>query len=404
MVDHLSGGAGSEEPRRRGRGIHSRCVHASGEDSDETSIAPPIYQTATFRLRNAEEGAEFSVAHHPEKFYTRWGNPTTQRLEAAVAELEGGQGALATASGMGAITTGVMSCVAKGDHIVAGKTLYTATTELFARVLPSYGVTCTLVDPRDPGAFAQAMREETKLVYLETPANPTLGMTDLAAVCDAVKRDGLEIMADNTFASPINQNPLAFGVTIVAHSSTKYIGGHSDVTGGILVGSREFLGRAWYTLKVNGAIPGPFDAWLLLRGLKTMALRVHRQNESALALARFLEGCSAVSCVHYPGLESHPDHGIAKRQMKGYGGILSFECAAGFEGAKRFVESVRLATLAVSLGGVETLVEHPASMTHGPLSEEERRVAGFDDGLVRVSVGIEDVEDLQEDFHRALEG
>ncbi len=383
-------------------GLQSRCVHPRRSEETGPSLSMPIHMTSSFRLDNAALGAEYSVAQHPEKFYTRWGNPTIKVLEDTLADLEGGEAALATASGMAAISTGVLTCVKAGDHIVAGKTLYTATTELFLRVLPQYNVTCTLVSPDDPQAFAAAMRPETKLVYVETPANPTLGITDIREVCAQVGRPGVEIMADNTFASPINQNPLSLGATIVAHSSTKFIGGHTDVTGGALISRQEFIDRAWFTLKVNGAIPSPFDAWLLLRGINTLPLRVHRQNENALQLARFLSELPAVKKVHYPGLTSHPDHEVARKQMRGFTGILSFELADGFDVARRFVESVKLATLAVSLGGVETLVEHPSSMTHGPLTEEERKTAGFDDGLVRVSVGIEDIEDLIADFEQAL--
>jgi methionine-gamma-lyase len=379
------------------------AVHPPGVSELGKSLSPPIHQTTTFRLDSAAEGARLSEETHPTELYTRWGNPTTRILERAVAELEGAQEGLATGSGMGAISAAVLTFVRGGDHVVAGKTLYAATSELFTRVLPAYGVTATLVDPSDPANFERALERNTKLVYVESPANPTMSMTDIRAVARIARSRRIPVLADNTFATPFNQNPVSLGATAVVHSATKYIGGHTDVTAGMIVGSRAFIRKAWYTLKVFGPTLSPFDSWLLVRGLRTFALRMERHNGNALELARFLESHPKVRRVHYPGLRSHPDHAVARRQMRGgFGGMLALEIRGGYRAAKRFVESVRVAVLAVSLGGVETLVEHPASMTHGPLSPEDRKRAGISEGLVRVSVGIEDIEDLRADFDQAL--
>jgi len=381
----------------------TRVVHPPGGSEPGGSLSPPIHQTSTFRLASAADGAELSAQTHPSRLYTRWGNPTTRILEKAVAELEGGEDALAVASGMGAISCAVLTLVRGGDHIVAGKTLYAATTELFARVLPGYGVETTLVDPSDPRNFEAAIRPETRLVYVESPANPTLAVTDIRGVARIAGKRRIPVVADNTFATPHNQLPLALGATAVVHSATKYLGGHTDVTAGVVIGRRAFVRKAWYTLKVLGPTLSPFDSWLLIRGLRTFALRMERHDRNALELARFLEAHPRVLRVHYPGLASHPDHALARRQMRGgFGGMLSLEVRGGYRAAKRFVESLRIAVLAVSLGGVETLVSHPASMTHGPLRPEERARAGISEGLVRVSVGIEDIGDLKADFDRAL--
>jgi cystathionine beta-lyase/cystathionine gamma-synthase len=384
--------------------LSTRSVHPKGERELGPSLTAPIYQTSVFALQSAKAGARMAAATHPERYYTRWGNPTTQVVEEAVAELEGGEAALATSSGMGAISMAVLACVRQGDHIVAGRTLYTATEELFTRILPSFGITHTLVDMADPASAAHAFRPSTKVVYIETPANPTLVLSDIAALAKLGRAHGAEVIVDNTFATPVNQRPLALGATVVIHSATKYLGGHHDLTGGLIVGSKAFLRRAWQFLKILGPTMSPFDSWLVIRGLKTLALRVARHNANAHALAAFLEGHRAVAQVHYPGLRSFPQHALARQQMRGFGGVLSFEVRGGFPAGRRFVERVRLARLAVSLGGVETLVQHPASMSHGPLTAAERKKSGINDALIRVSVGVEDVRDLKADFAQALDG
>ncbi len=353
-------------------------------------LVDPVHLSTTWRLDTAKQGALFSAALGPEAFYTRWGNPTTRVLEESLAELEGGARAIATGSGMGAISTAILAAVTKGDRVVAGKSLYTATTEMFTRLLPRFGVTTRFVDPAKKGAWRRAVTEKTTLVYAESPANPTMDLTDLREAAEAAHAVGAIAMTDNTFATPINQRPIEHGFDVVLHSATKYLGGHSDVTG------------LWFVYKILGPTIGPLDAYLVRRGLKTLPQRVRQQNASAQALAEFLDGHDRVERVHYPGLKTFPQHALAKRQMDGFGGMLSFEIAGGHAAAVRFVESVELATLAVSLGGTETLVQHPASMTHGPLTDEERSVSGISGGLIRVSVGLEHADDLVSDFTRAL--
>ena len=383
--------------RPKTEAIHGRRRRGHGP------IVTPIYATSTWALESARQGADFAVATAPEAYYTRWGNPTLRDLEDSLADLEGGARGLATGSGMGAISSAILSCVDEGDHVVAGASLYTATTEIFTRMLPRFGVTTTFVDPRPRGAWRSAVRPETRLVYIETPANPTMMITDIHEAVAAARSVGAVTLADNTFATPINQRPLEFGVDAVLHSATKYLGGHADVVAGAAVIARQRLfDRIWFTYKLLGPTLGPFEAFLVRRGLKTLPLRMVAHGTNAQALAEFLEDHRAVKVVHYPGLKSFPQRSLARKQMSGFGAMISFELKGGYRTGKRFVESVDVATLAVSLGGVETLVQHPASMTHGPLTDEERRVSGITEGLVRVSVGLEDIDDLFEDFDRAL--
>jgi len=384
-------------------GTRTRAVHGR-RPKGHGPIVTPIYASSTWELESARQGADFAVATAPEAYYTRWGNPTLRDLEDALADLEGGDAALVTGSGMGAIASAILASVDAGDHVVAGASLYTATTEILTRLLPRFGVTTTFVDPRQPRAWKEAVRPETRLVYIETPANPTMMITDIRGAVDAAKAVGATTLADNTFASPINQRPLALGVDGVLHSATKYLGGHSDVVAGAVVTAKKPLfDRIWFTYKMLGPALGPFEAFLVRRGLKTLPLRMQAQGASAQALAEFLESQrAAVRVVHYPGLPSFPQHALARKQMSGFGAMLSFELKGGLRAGRRFVESVEVATLAVSLGGTETLVQHPASMTHGPLTEDERRTGGVTEGLVRVSVGLEDPEDLIEDFDRAI--
>jgi methionine-gamma-lyase len=366
-------------------------------------MVTPIYASSTWALSSVRRGADFAVATAPPEYYTRWGNPTVRELEDALADLEGGVRGLATGSGMGAIASAILTSVDRGDHVVAGASLYAATTEIFTRLLPRFGVETTFVDPRQPGGWKAAVRPNTRLVYIETPANPTMMITDIREAVAAARSVRATTLADNTFASPVNQRPIEFGVDGVLHSATKYLGGHSDVVAGAVVtAKRALFDRIWFVYKMLGPSLGPFEAFLVRRGLKTLPLRMAAQAETAQALAEFLEGRRAVREVHYPGLKSFPQHALARNQMTGFGGMLSFELKGGYRAGKRFVEAVDVATLAVSLGGTETLVQHPASMTHGPLTDEERRVSGVTDGLVRVSVGLEDTDDLIEDFDRAI--
>jgi methionine-gamma-lyase len=380
----------------------TEAIHGAG-DRKPGPLTVPIYASSTFVLRDAAEGARFTAATAPERYYTRWGNPTTRDLEDVVARLEGGARAWAAASGMGAIAPALLAALGGGDHAVAGRSLYSATTELFARVLPDLGIETTFVDPSRPHAWAEAVREGTKLVYVETPANPTMLLTDLEEAAKAARSVGALAYADNTFATPVNQRPLVHGFDVVLHSATKYLGGHGDVSAGLAVtATASLFKRLWYAYKLFGPTLGPFEAFLVRRGVKTLPLRIRQHNANAQALAEFLEDRREVTRVHYPGLPSFPQHALARKQMDGFGGMLSFDLKGGYEAGVRFVEAVKVAALAVSLGGVETLVEHPASMTHGPLTPRERKRAGIGEGLVRVSVGLENVEDLKEDFEGAL--
>jgi cystathionine beta-lyase/cystathionine gamma-synthase len=387
---------------KRPAGVSTRCVHAGSALSRSASLAPPIYQTATFRLPGAAAGARYTDSVAPAELYTRWGNPTLKRLESGLAELEGGEAALVTASGMGAASVAILTGLKEGDHVVGGISAYAGVLEIQRELLPRFGIAATQVENTDPESFRRALRPNTRLILVETPANPTLAVTDLAAVAAIARRHGIRTVADNTFATPVNQNPLRLGIDTVFHSATKALSGHSDVTAGAVVGSREFMKQAWYTLKLLGPVLNPFDAWLVLRGLRTLALRARRQNENGMAIARFLERHAAVSRVFYPGLPGHPGHRIARRQMSGFGGLLAFELKGGARAGVRLVESLKVITLAVSLGGVETLIQHPASMTHGMIPRKARMEAGITEGLIRFSCGIEDSGDLIADLEQGL--
>ncbi len=380
----------------------SILIHGARRANPTSSVAVPIFQTSTYRLPSTRAGAEFQQAVEPIEYYTRWGNPTTHALEVQFAALEGAEAALAFSSGMGAVATALLADLKQGDHIVAGSPLYAGTTELCLHILPRFGIETSFVDPTVTANFERALRPNTRIIYIETPSNPTLSLTDLAAVGKLAQSRGLVSICDNTFATPLGHRPIEFGLTAVVHSATKYIGGHSDVTAGLLAGPRGFVEKCWQFAKLTGPAIDPFASWLLLRGLKTLAVRFERQSATALALARFLEEHSAVARVHYPGLASHSQHELARRQMQTFGAMLSFELKGGYRVAQRFAESLEMALLAVSLGGTETLVSHPASMSHGLLSEEERKRTGINEGLVRVSVGLEPAEDLIADFRQAL--
>ena len=385
-------------------GFSTKAIHGGRIPDTNKSVVTPIYQTATFRYDSVEEGAGLGAESAPGYFYTRWANPTTDAFEQKVALLEGGEAALATSSGMAAIATAVVTLVRSGDHIVAPKAVYQATFGLFDSVLPAYGVTATLLDDPDFDAYARAIRPNTKLLYIETPNNPLLGIIDIPGVAALAKAHGAHIIADNTFATPYNQTPLRLGVDLVCHSATKYLGGHHDVTAGVIVGSRELIRRCTLTMRTFGGVLDPFAAYLLIRGLTTLALRVERHNASALALARHLAVHAKVERVHYPGLPGHPRHTVAAAQMSpGFGGMLSVEVRGDVAAGARCVEALRVAKLAVSLGGVSTLVTHPASTTSVNMPRAVRLAAGIADGLIRVSVGIEDLSDLIEDFDQALE-
>lgn len=389
--------------QRRTRGMQTRLIHSAQVANDTTAVSPPIFQTSTFVLRTPEEGAELAEQIAPAMYYTRYGSPNTKQVEAVLAELEGSEAALALGSGMAAITIAIMANVQAGDHVIAQHTHYTATMSLLAHTLPRFGVEVTQVDQSDSAAFAQAVRSNTKIIYTESPTNPTMDLTDLRATAEIAHAAGALAITDNTFASSYNQRPLELGYDLVVHSATKYLNGHADVTAGAMMGAKQLIDNAWEYLRVQGPVLHPFEAWLLRRGLQTYALRMAAHNHNALAVARFLEQHAAVDRVHYPGLESHPQYELAKQQMTGgFGGMLSFEMKGGYDTAYKLIRSTELCLLAVSLGGVETLITHPASMIHAHQTAEERRSAGISPGLIRLSVGVENVEDIIEDLEQAL--
>jgi cystathionine beta-lyase/cystathionine gamma-synthase len=362
-------------------------------------LATPIYQTSTFESTDIAAAIESTTT---DMFYTRYGNPTTTVAEGAIAELEGADGALLFASGMGAVCTAVMALVKGGDHIVAQRDVYGGTVKFLHTWLPKFGVETTFVDSTHCDEYAQAIRPNTRLLYLESPTNPTLKIADLHKAASLAKPHNLITMVDGTFATPINQRPLEFGIDLVIHSGTKYFGGHSDLICGMVAGRHDLIQRIHETRTILGVTMDPHAAWLLLRGVKTLAVRVQRQNESALRIARFLAGHKGVRQVHYPFLEEHPQYKLAVAQMRGGGGMLSFETEGSGEDARRLVESLRLFTLAVSLGGVDSLVTLPRYSSHAMVSEEQRERMGINDRLIRLSVGIENADDLIADLEQAF--
>jgi methionine-gamma-lyase len=382
--------------------LASLVIHADDEFATDSAIAPPIHQTSTFRAGSAADFAAMATQPRHPRYYTRYGNPTLERAETIIAQLEGAEAALVTGSGMGAITTTILALVQSGDHIVAQRNHYMGTTKLLTEILPRFGVTATLVDQTDVAAFAAALRPETKLLLVETPSNPTMQLTDLQAIADLARPRNILTFCDNTFASPYNQRPLAHGIDLVMHSATKYLGGHHDLSAGVVAGSQALLAKIWEAHMVIGAVLGPIDGWLLLRGLRTLAVRVKQQNQTALTLAQALERHPAIEQVYYPGLPSHPQYALAQRQMKGFGGVLSFAVRGGYGATQRFISALKLPTQAVSLGGYESLVVHAAAMWEGTLGEAGLMEAGIQPNLVRFSVGLEDEQDLIADLQQAL--
>jgi cystathionine beta-lyase/cystathionine gamma-synthase len=382
----------------------TRCVH-EGEpfDAESGSVVTPIYETTTFAFTEAEE-ARKAVAGESDKFaYTRWGNPTTVRLEKKLASLEGAEDAAFFSSGMAAISTSAFAFLKAGNHAVATRDLYGGTFELMSKILPSFGVKTTLVDTEDQQAMKDAVKPNTKLVIIETPTNPTLKVVDIAKSARIAHSVGALLFVDNTFASPINQKPIELGADLVLHSATKYLNGHADVTAGAAAGDKEIVEKISHLRRGFGGTLDPLASWLVLRGMRTMALRVRAQNETAMALAEFLSRHKRVKAVHYPGLKEHPQHALAKRQMSGYGGMMSFEPTGSMKDAMRLTERLKVAFLAASLGGTFTLVSQPSLMTHTQLTPAERAKAGIAESLIRLSVGIEDKEDLIADFKQALD-
>jgi methionine-gamma-lyase len=386
-------------------GFATRAIHgARVPPIDQDTPSVPIFQTSTFRFDTAEDYAETIAFRRPGYTYTRgYGNPTLRAFETVMAELEGTEAGFSFASGMAAIHTVLTSAARAGDRIVASRELYGGTYSMFRAVLPRYGIEVELVDPHDADAVERAL-PGASLFYCETIANPNVTVADLEALAAACARSGVLSAVDNTFASPYLCNPAGFGFDYVLHSATKYIGGHNDLVGGIVCCSTANAARLRDTVIETGGTMAPLEAWLCMRGLATLELRMRRHGENASALAAFLESHPKVERAHYPGLVSHPHHETARRLLpRGSGGMLAFEVAGGVDAGRRFCDALELAWVASSLGGTQTLVGHAASTTHRQLDAAARRAAGIADGLIRVSAGIEDADDLLEDFDRALE-
>jgi cystathionine beta-lyase/cystathionine gamma-synthase len=373
----------------------TRAVHAGDTEDATGSVTVPIYQVSTFRQK--EPGVE------GEYVYARTGNPTRTALEVALASLEDGRHGLAFGSGMAAIMTLALSLLKQGDHVLAVHDLYGGTRRFFDRMMRNFGVGFTYVEGTSLIGFEKAIRSETRMIWVETPTNPLLQIIDIAAVAKLAHDHNALLVVDNTFASPYLQQPLRFGADVVLHSTTKYLGGHSDMVGGaVVVTDASLFEKVRFAQNAAGAVPGPFDCWLVLRGIKTLSVRMDRHCSNAQKVADYLATHSKVEKVHYPGLSSHPQHSLAEKQMTGFGGMISFRVKGDFAACKRLLKQTRIFTVAESLGGVESLIEHPSSMTHASVPREERERVGVTESLIRLSVGIEDVDDLITDLSQAL--
>lgn len=390
---------------KKGRAIGTQCVHAGeGPDPAYGAHTTPIYQTSTFVFDNAEQGAERFAGKEEGFIYARMppNTPTHAVLIEKIASLEGGETGQAFSSGMAAITTVVLSMLEKGDHLLSTDVVYGCTYELFSSILTKFGIEVSFVDTSDLERVRSSLRRNTKLIFLETPANPTMNVCDIEEISKITKDTGALCVVDNTFASPYFQKPLKLGADIVVHSCTKYIGGHADLLGGAVVGTKELVKSLRPVIRSTGGIMGPHEAWLSIRGLKTLHLRMEKHASNAMTVAGFLEAHPKIGWVRYPGLPSHPQYEIAKKQMSGFSGMLSFGIKGGIEAGRKLMNSVELCSLAVSLGAVDTLIEHPASMTHADIPRKVRMKTGITDDLVRLSVGVEDADDIIADLDQAL--
>jgi methionine-gamma-lyase len=385
-------------------GRHSKAIHAGFDPADHRgAVSVPIYQTSTFAFPSAEEGAARFSGSSRGLIYTRLGNPTNAALEECVAALEGGCGAVGAATGMAAISMTLLALLRSGDHLLGTHPLYGPSRGLVERFLHRLGIDSTFVAATDPDALAAAMRPNTRVVFIETPANPTMDLVDIREAARVAHAGGALLAVDNTFAGPHLQRPIEWGADIVLHSMTKSLNGHSDVVAGIVVArAPEVLGLLRETAAAFGLTMDPHQAWLVLRGIRTLGMRVERAQDNARALASWLAEQPGIAWVRYPGLESHPQYELARRQMDGPGSVIAFELAAGLDAGRRMMDAVKLVTLAVSLGGVESLVEHPASMTHSKVPASEQLRQGITPGLVRLAVGCEDLADLRADLAQAL--
>ncbi len=388
-----------------GMGFSTKAIHGGKEKNAAGALVTPIYQASTFVFASAEQGARRFALEEEGYIYTRLGNPNAAELERKVALLEGAEAALATGSGMGAITAALWSVLEPGDHVVAGQTLYGCTFAFLHEGASKYGIETTFVDVSDLDAVRQALRPNTKVVYLESPANPTMTIADIGGISAlAHEIPGCLVFVDNTYCTPYLQRPIELGADVVLHSATKYLNGHGDVIAGVVAGKKEFIDQVRYcgVKDMTGAVLSPFDAYLVCRGLKTLALRMERHCANAQQVAEFLENHPAVARVYYPGLKSFPQRALAQKQMRLPGGMISFELKGGLEAGITLMNNVQLCTLAVSLGDTETLIQHPASMTHSAYPPEERAKCGITDGLVRLSVGLEDPADIIHDLEMVL--
>ncbi len=384
--------------------FETKLIHSGAIKDQFGAVVTPIYQSSTFLFENADDGADKFAKKKPGYIYTRIGNPTIQDLEDAMADLENGYGGIAVASGMAAVNLVYMGFLKAGDHVVASEAVYGPSRVVLEKFYTRYNVESTFVDTSDLQEIKKAFKPNTKLLYIETPTNPTMVITDLKESAKMAHERGIVVAVDNTFSSPYLQKPLDHGCDIVLHSITKFINGHADVVGGVVVAkTKEHFDHLNSLMILTGANMDPHQAYLVRRGLKTLSIRMDRAEKNAMEIAKFLELHPKTEWVSYPGLDSHPQHELAKKQMSGYGALMSFEVKGGLEAGKIIMDNVKVAVLAVSLGGIETLIQHPASMTHAGMSKTAKIEAGITDGLVRLSVGIEDVNDLIADLKQALD-
>ncbi len=384
--------------------FNAKAIHAGSRPCPATGAhIGPIYRSSTFVMDNVEQAIRISQGEEEGYSYGRFGNPTETELEEKMAALEKGEKALATASGMAAITTTLMTFLKNGDHLIAGDIIYGCTYGLIRDILTKYGIEVTFVDTSDLENIKKAIQPNTKVIYIETPCNPVLRLADIKGAAEIAQENGASLIVDSTFATPYLQNPLDLGADVVVHSATKYLGGHGDIVGGIIVGSRETITEIRDPhLQFFGGIISPGDAFLIIRGLKTLGIRMKAHCESAQAVAEYLEDHSMVEKVYYPGLPSHPQHELAKKQMRGFGGMMSFDVKGGFEGGKTTMNNVKMISLATSLGCIDSLIQHSPSMSHFTMSKEEREKVGIMEGQVRLSVGIEEAENIIADLENAL--
>ena len=385
-------------------GFNTKLIHAGAFDDEFGSATVPIYQTSTFRFKNAQHGADCFSGKSDGYIYTRIGNPTIRAFEKNIAELENGYDGIATSSGMGAITSVYMALLGAGSHIISSDAVYGPARGVLEQDFSRYNVEASFVNTSNTENIKAAIKPNTKVLYIETPANPTMDITDIAACSKIAKEHNLVLVVDNTFSSPYLQKPLDFGADVVLHSITKFINGHADIVGGIIVTKEaDLYKKIRHCMVYMGCNMDPTQAFMVLRGVKTLGIRIERAQENALKIAKFLKSHPKVAWIKYPGLEDHPQYDLAKKQMNGFGSMMSFGLKGGYEAGSKLMNNVHLAILAVSLGGVETLIQHPASMTHAAVSKENKLIAGITDDLIRFSTGIEDVEDIIADLKQGLE-